>query len=133
MAKNLSLKVIKAVILYVDTYEQDILSVGNNNQKTPVKDKWNHCNNIPMLSLLVDNHRPPLFHMDKSFIWLEETKERINDFSIGYMINPKFNFTKAFREKVFKCMNNTVGPINQTYIRATLAKKTTRVLELLMF
>ena len=30
-------------------------------------------------------------------------------------------------------MNNTLGSITQTYIRATLSKKTTRVLELLMF
>ena len=29
LAKNLSLKVIKAVILSIETYKQDILSVGN--------------------------------------------------------------------------------------------------------
>ena len=49
------------------------------------------------------------------------------------MINPKLNIYKAFREQVFKCINNTFGPITKTYIRATLAKNTTRVLELLMF
>ena len=45
--------------------------------------------------------------MDKFFICLECTKERINGFSIGYMFNPGLNITKAFRKKVRKCMNNT--------------------------
>ena len=47
--------------------------------------------------MLGDNHCLPLFYMAKSFICIEETKERINEFSIGYMINPKFNINKAFR------------------------------------
>ena len=37
-------------------------------------------------SLFGANHCLPLFHMAKSFIWLEETKELINKFFIGYMI-----------------------------------------------
>ena len=55
-----------------------------------------------MQSLLGTNHRQPLFHMAKSYIWIEETKELINKFSIGYMINPKLNINKAFREQVNK-------------------------------
>ena len=55
---------------------------------------------MPMLSLLGGNHSLPLFHMDKRFIWINETKERINECKIGYMINPNFNINKAFREKV---------------------------------
>ena len=34
--------------------------------------------------------------MDKCFIWLVESIEHINYFSIGYMINPDFNINKAF-------------------------------------
>ena len=79
------------------------------------------------------NHRLPLFHMAKCFIWLEETKQHINKFSIGYMINPNLNINKAFREQVQKCMNITFVPITKPHIRATLAKKKTRVLALLMF
>ena len=33
LAKNFSLKVIKAVILSIDTYKQDMLSVGNEKKK----------------------------------------------------------------------------------------------------
>ena len=86
-----------------------------------------------MLSFWGGNRRLPLFHMAKNFIWLEETKERINKFLIGYIINKKLNINKSSEEKVFKCMNNTFGPITQPYIRSTLAKNTTRVLALLMF
>ena len=57
------LKDIQVVISYIDTYEQDILSVGNENQKILVKEKWNHCNHMPMISLLGTNRRLPLFHM----------------------------------------------------------------------
>ena len=56
---------------------------------------------MPILSLLGDNHRLPLIHMATRDIWLEETKERINKFSIGYMINPKLNINKTFREQVY--------------------------------
>ena len=86
-----------------------------------------------MLSLLRANNRTPLFHMSKSFIWIEETKGRIDEFSIGYMINPKLNINKAFREEVLKYMNTKFGQINQPHIRTTLTKNTTRVLALLMF
>ena len=79
------LKVIQAVISLIYTNEQEILSVGNEKQKIPVKYIWNHCNQMPLHSLLGKNHRLPLFHMTTSFIWIEETKERINEFSIGYM------------------------------------------------
>ena len=86
-----------------------------------------------MISLLGDNHCLPLFHMDKSFIWIEEKKELISEFSTGYMNNPKFNINKAFIEQVNKCMNNTFGPSTQLFIGSTLAKSNSRVLEILIF
>ena len=55
---------------------------------------------MTMESLLGTNHCLTLFHMAKSFIWIEETKELINEFYIGYMINPKLNINKAFRKQV---------------------------------
>ena len=59
-----------------------------------------YCHNMTMLSLLGVNHPLPLFHMAKRFIWINETKKRINYFTIGYMINPCFNVYKDFREQV---------------------------------
>ena len=76
-----------------------MIAVGNQNKKNQNKDRWNHFNNMPMLSLLGAYHPLPLLHMAKSFIWIEETRECINEFSIGYMIDPTFNINKSFKKK----------------------------------
>ena len=55
---------------------------------------------MPMLHLLGDNHRLPLFDMSKSFIWINEAKKHINEFDIGYIINPSLHVNKAFRDQV---------------------------------
>ena len=73
-----------------------MIAVGHK-KKIQNQDKWNYYNHMPMQSLLGAYHRLPLLHMAKSYIWLEETKERINEFSIGYMINPNLNINKAFK------------------------------------
>ena len=48
--------------------------------------------------------------MAKSLIWINE-KKPINEFTIGYMINPNFNINKAFRVQADKCMKTTFGTI----------------------
>ena len=78
-----------------------------------------YFNHIPMQSLLGDNNSLPLFHTDNVFIWIEETKERINNFFIGYMINPVLNINKAFREQVNKGTKNTFFTITQPHIKTT--------------
>ena len=87
---------------------------------------------MPMLSLLGANHRLSLFHMDKRFIWVHETKQRIKTFTIGYMISPGLNFNKSFREQVEKCMYTKFGEITQPFIISTLAKNNTSVLALII-
>ena len=88
---------------------------------------------MPLFPLLGANHHIILLHMAKCFIWLEEKKERINEFYIGYMINPSLHVNKAFRYQVEKCLNTTFGELTQYFIKATLSKNNTRVLALLMF
>ena len=61
--------------------------------------------------------------MAKNFIWLNETKKRINEFAIGSIINPGFNVNKALRDQVGKCMYTTFGEITQPFIKATLSKR----------
>ena len=51
---------------------------------------------MPMLPLLGVNHHLHLFHMAKNFIWINETKKRINEFTIGYMINLGLNINRSF-------------------------------------
>ena len=57
-----------------------------------------------MQSLLGTNHFLHLLHMAKSYIFLEKIKERINEFSIGYMINPDLYINKEFKDQVTKFM-----------------------------
>ena len=60
-------------------------------------------NILDMQSMLGTNFRMPLLHMSKSYIWIEETNQRINEFSIGYMMNPTFNRNRAFKDQVKVC------------------------------
>ena len=78
---------------------------------------------MPMLSLLGANHFLPLFHMAESFIWLNEKKQRNNEFKIGYMINSDLNVNKSFREQVKNCMFTKFGNITQSFNKSTSAKK----------
>ena len=80
-----------------------------------------------------DNHRLPLLNIDNQFIWIEETKEIINEFEIVYMINPNSHVNKAFREKVGKCMNTTFAGLTQPFNKTTLSNKNTSVLSSLTF
>ena len=75
-----------------------------------------------MLPLLGANHCLPLFNMAKLFIWINETKQRINEFTIVYMVNPGLGVNKSFREKVEKCMYTIFGEIIQPFIKATFKK-----------
>ena len=84
----------------IDYHEKDILSVGYKNKKNQTEDKWNQLNLMDIQSLLGTNHRLPLLHMDKSYIGIEETNQRINEFSIGYTMNPNLSMNKAFKEKL---------------------------------
>ena len=77
---------------------------------------------MPMLLLLGANHCLPLIHMAKHFISINETKQRINEVTTGYMINKGLNVNKAFREQVEKYMYTTFGEITQLFIKATLEK-----------
>ena len=97
------------------------------------KDKWNQLNLIDIQSLLGINHRLPLSYMDKIYIWLEETNQSINEFSIGYMMNPNLHKNKAFREQVKVCLKNKFGTSTTAHISKILLKANTRVLALVMF
>ena len=87
---------------------------------------------MPILQLLGSNHHLPLLHMSKRFICIEETKERINEFEIGCMINPDFHGNKSIREQVDKSMNDMSVAITQPFIKNTFSKNNTSVLTLLM-
>ena len=63
-----------------------------------------------MQYLLGTNRRMPLLHISKRYIWIEEKNQRIDEFSIGYMMNPILHHKKAFKQQVKGCFKNTFGP-----------------------
>ena len=71
--------------------------------------------------------------MAKSYIWLEEKNQRINEFYIGYMMNPNLSMSKVFREQVKVCMKTTFSSSTLTHTSKILLKPNTIVLELVMF
>ena len=76
-----------------------------------------------MGSILVVNCRMPLLHMSKSYIWIEETNQRINEFSFGYMLNPTLYKNKAFKDQVKACLKHTFGKDTNSHINTILMKK----------
>ena len=71
--------------------------------------------------------------MERMTAWVNEAKNHINEFSIGYMIITGLNANKLFIYQVEKCMYNKFGEITQPFIKATLSKNNTSVLALIMF
>ena len=83
--------------------------------------------------MLVSNCCMPLLHMSKSYIWIEETNQRINQFSFGYMMNPDLYRNKALKQQVKVCFRNTFGLDTTSRINTILMKKNTIVLALVIF
>ena len=94
--------------------------------------KWNQLNLIDIKYMLGTYNRLPLSHMAKIYIWLEETNQLINEFSIGYMMNPNLNTIKAFREKLKVCLKKIFSTSTMAHISKISLKTNTRVLALVM-
>ena len=88
----------------IEKHEKEILAVGYRNKTIENKDKLNQLNLMEIQSLLGTNPRLPLSNVYKRYIWIEQTNQSINEFSIGYMMNPNFHKNKAFREQVKGCL-----------------------------
>ena len=69
-------------------------------KKNPGKDNWETLNVITLIPLVGVNHRLPILHISKIMVHCYSTDEIINQFAIGYMINPSLNCSKVFREKL---------------------------------
>ena len=117
----------------IDQYEKEILAVDDINERIETKDKWNQMNLLNMQSMLGANCRMPLLHMSKSCIWLEETNECINEFSIVYTMNPTLYRNIAFKDQMKVCFKHTFGQDTTSHINKHYRKKSTRVLALVIF
>ena len=82
--------------------------------------------------MLGANFRIPLIHMSNRKMYIEETNERINEFSFAYMFNPTLYTNKVFRELVKVCLSNTFGKDINKHINNILLKRNTRVITLVV-
>ena len=87
----------------IDNHEKEILAVSYEQKTIETKEKLIQLNLIDIQSLLETNNCLPSSHTAKSYIWLEEKNQRINEFYIGYTMNPNFHKNKCFREQVKLC------------------------------
>ena len=110
----------------IDNHEKEILGVCYENKTIENKDKRNQLDPLDIKYLLGTNHCMPLSHRAKSYIWIEEKNQHINEFSIGYMMNPNLHKNKSFREQVKVSLKNTFGPPTNTHIGKILLKTNTR-------
>ena len=67
------------------------------NKKLPGKDKWETLDVILLMPLVGVNNCQPILHMSKIMVHCYSTDETINQFVIGYIINPSLNCNKVFR------------------------------------
>ena len=65
------LEVIQSIIIFVKTYEQKMIEIGNENEKIKNKYRCIYFHHMPILPLLGGNNRLPLLHMAKLFICIE--------------------------------------------------------------
>ena len=87
-------------------YEKNISSDDFINKTIETEDKWNQIHLLSMESVLGANCRIPLIHMSNRKFYIEETNQRINEFSFAYMFNPNLHTNKVFREQVKACLSN---------------------------
>ena len=127
------LKKIYLILSNIVIYEKNISAEDFINKKIEAKDKWNQINVLSRESVLGANCHMPLLHMSNRKFWIEETNQRINEFSFGYMLNPVLHTNKVFRDQVKACLNNTFGADTNKHMNKKLMKRDTRVLALVFF
>ena len=85
---------------------------------------------MPLVGVI---HRQPILHMNKRMVNFYSTDESINQFVIGYMINPSINCSKVFIQQVEKYLSVSFHEKKMETIKDCLRKKNTYVMELVIF
>ena len=106
-------------------YGKNIQAEDFINKKIETKDKWNQINLLCVESMLGANCCIPLIHISNGKIWIEETNQRIDEFSFAYMLNPHLNMNRAFKDQVKTCLSNTFGADTNKRINKTLMNRDT--------
>ena len=96
MYMNFQQKFIKYVIGIVTSRKEKMIELEKNKIKLPGKDIWETLDIIPLMPLLGANHRQPILNTSKRMVHCYYIYKSINQFEIGYMINPSLHFNNIF-------------------------------------
>ena len=102
------------------------------NKKSPGKDKWETLAVIPLMQLLGLNHHQHILNMSKIIVCCYSTDETINQFEIGYIINPSINYNKLFIVQFEKFSSLSFATRTMETIKDCLRKENTRVMALII-
>ena len=116
----------------VTSYGEKMIELEKQDKKVPGKDKWETLAVIPLMPLVGVNHCQPILHMTKIIVHCYYTDEIINQFAIGYMINPSLNCNKVLRIQAKKCLSISFAARTMENIKYFLRKKNTLVMSLIM-
>ena len=68
--------------------------------KIETKYRWETIDVIPLFPLVGVNNCQTILNISKIMVHIYSTGERIDKFSIDYIINPSLHVNKVFREQV---------------------------------
>ena len=91
MSMNFKQNVIQYVVGIATSCWGEMIKLEKWNKIIPGKDKWETLDAIPLMPFVGVNHRQPILHISKIIVRWYSIDEIINQFVIGYMINPSPN------------------------------------------
>ena len=65
-----------------------MIELEKENRKIPAKYKWEIPSVIPLMPIVGVNNCLPIIHISKRMVHFYNTGKTMNQFAIGYMINP---------------------------------------------
>ena len=79
------------------------------------------------------NHCQAILHICRRMVHICSTYDLINQFEIGYVINPSLHVNKGLREQIDKLLNATFHAKTMKNIKYDLKNKNTCVIEIIFF
>ena len=85
---------------------------------------------MPLVGL---NHCQPILHTSKIMVHCYTTDETMNQFEIGYRINPSLKFNNVFIIQVEKCLSVSFSARTMKTVKDCLMKNNACVMVLIFF
>ena len=109
-----------------------IIELEKRNKKLSDKDKWETPYIIPLTPLLGVNYCQHILNKSKIMVHCYSTDETVNQFAIGYIINPSITYNKVFIIQAEKCLSLSFTAIRMETIKYFLRNNNKCVMALIM-